>query len=127
MKSLLLCLVSLCHLLTHAVSTFHFLQPQHYSRKLHRIEALVEEEIIVPFHPPVVWQFYRIVKMAAFKERLNVENTLGCSRQPSYPVEKYLARICEDCFDIYRNYYVYEGCRFLLNLKKQALKTKPLF
>ena len=112
MKSLLFCLVSVWHLLSHSVTSFHhFLQPQHYSRKLHRIESLVEEEIIVPFHPPVVWQFYRIVKMADFNARINVANTLGCSRQPSYVVEKYLGRICEDCFNIYRNYYVYEGCR----------------
>ena len=111
MKPLLLGLVSLCLLISYTVSSFLFLQPQHYSRKLHRIETLVEEEIIVPFHPPVVWQFYRIVKMADFKARLNVDNTLGCSRQPSYAVEKYLNRICEDCFNIYRNYYVYEGCR----------------
>ena len=111
MKSLLFCLVSVSHLLSHSVTSFLFLQPQHYSRKLHRIEALVEEEIIVPFHPPVVWQFYRIVKMAAFKERLRVENTLGCSRRPSRAVGKYLGRICEDCFNIYKDYDIFEMCR----------------
>ena len=112
MKSVLFCLVSVWQLLSHTVTAFHFLQPQHYSRKLHRIESLVEEEIIVPFHPPVVWQFYRIVKMADFNARINVD--LECSRQPSYVVEKYLGRICEDCYRIYRNYYVYEGCRYQL-------------
>ena len=102
-----------CFLFSETV-TFRFLQPSHYSTKLRRIETivhLVEEEIIVPFHPPVLWQFYSFVKMAAFKERLRVENTLGCSRRPSRAVGKYLGRICEDCFNIYKDYDIFEMCR----------------
>ena len=103
-----------CVFLINSLLAFHFLQPSHYNTKLRRIKTivhLVEEEIIVPFPPPVLWQFYSFVKMAAFKERLRVENSLGCSRRPSRSVEKYLGRICEDCFNIYKDYDIFEMCR----------------
>jgi len=38
-------------------------------------------------------------------------NPLGCSAAPSLRVLKYLDRICDDCYMIYRDTDVYQMCR----------------
>ena len=42
---------------------------------------------------------------------IDASNPLGCSAAPSLRILKYLDRICEDCYMIYRDPDVYTMCR----------------
>ena len=41
--------------------------------------------------------------------------SLGCKSHPSLRILKYLGRICEDCYNIYRNADVFQMCRQEMN------------
>ena len=41
----------------------------------------------------------------------SVGDVIGCKAVPSMKVFKYLNRICEDCFQLYRDAELYHMCR----------------
>ena len=61
--------------------------------------------------------FYFIFKAAAafhhHADRLITEDPrdTGCVRKPSVSVLKFLDRVCEDCYKLYRDVDVYQMCR----------------
>ena len=61
-------------------------------------------------------EFLRIVKQARNDERYDIddeeESHLGCGRRPTVSTMKFLDRICEDCYSLYRDFDVYQMCRF---------------
>ena len=40
------------------------------------------------------------------------EDSLGCKSKPSLRILKYLGRICEDCYSLYRDADVFQMCRY---------------
>ena len=47
-------------------------------------------------------------------DRAQTKDSLGCERQPSLRDLKFLGRICEDCYTIYRDVDVFQMCRYEL-------------
>ena len=45
-------------------------------------------------------------------ERVQTNDSLGCEQQPSLRTLKFLGRICEDCYTIYRDVDVFQMCRY---------------
>ena len=49
---------------------------------------------------------------AAAEKRLVTEAPgLGCDLQPSVAQQKFLDRVCEDCYSLYRDFDVFHMCR----------------
>ena len=64
-------------------------------------------------------EFLQIVKQASRNdERYDIhdedESHLGCGHRPTVSTMKFLDRICEDCYSLYRDFDVYHMCRLYL-------------
>ena len=70
--------------------------------------------------------FYFIFKAAAafhhHSDRLITEDPrdTGCARKPSVSVLKFLDRVCEDCYKLYRDVDIYTMCRLAKICKSNA-------
>ena len=51
------------------------------------------------------------VAAAAEKRLVTEEPGLGCDLQPSVAQQKFLDRVCEDCYSLYRDFDVFHMCR----------------
>ena len=41
----------------------------------------------------------------------SIDQAIGCKAPPSAPMYRFLNRICEDCFNVYRDSDLYHMCR----------------
>ena len=83
--------------------------------KLKEINFLVSQEHIL------IKDFLKKIKLAAFHHKTVEPNRaytkapgphgLTCPNTPSVSVLKFLGRICEDCYSLYRDFDVFEMCR----------------
>ena len=51
------------------------------------------------------------VAAAAEKRLVTEEPGLGCDLRPSVAQQKFLDRVCEDCYSLYRDFDVFHMCR----------------
>merc|ERR1719300_1146067 len=73
---------------------------------------LLSEISELPHHVMIV-EFFKSVKLAASnRDRLDRnEDDFGCSEPPTEKALKFLDKICEDCYHMYKDSDVYDMCR----------------
>ena len=61
---------------------------------------------------------YLFFNQSEFQRSEEEGNSLGCSSSPSLRILKYLDRICDDCYMLYRDSDVYQLCRLSCKFTK---------
>ena len=89
------------------------------STGLHKVEPIsqkfISEVSDIAHHHIMITEFFKTVKLSVSQnDRLSIregETDLGCVKHPSVAAMKFLERICEDCYKIYRDFDIFHMCR----------------
>ena len=89
---------------------------------------LLSEISELPHHVMIV-EFFKSVKLAASnRDRLDRnEDDFGCSEPPTEKALKFLDKICEDCYHMYKDSDVYDMCRWITKSMNISMLSSNAF